>query len=217
MSTRTFRFDDWTLNLSSGELERGGARTRLQEHPLQVLVSLLDNAGQEVTRELLFVWLWSCSFVVFVLGLFSSVWLLWAALGDTAETPRYIETIPRRGYRFIGTVHGEERPATPVDQALAPVGASAGPGTPNQPAATRMPALAAVEATAGPVIAPAVIAPAEIAAAASEPGSSYRRLVGSSDDASPAAPARKLAPSHAAAGGGATTNRSRFVKVGISL
>lgn len=108
MSGRIFRFDDWTLNLLSGELERAGTRARLQEHPLQVLTSLLENAGQVVTREQLIARLWPNTVVDFDTGLNTAVRKLRAALGDTADTPRYIETIPRRGYRFIGTVHGVE-------------------------------------------------------------------------------------------------------------
>jgi TolB-like protein/DNA-binding winged helix-turn-helix (wHTH) protein len=107
LSARIFRFDDWTLNLLAGELERGGARARLQEHPLQVLALLLENAGQVVTREQLIAKLWPSTVVDFDTGLNTAVRKLRAALGDTADTPRYIETIPRRGYRFIGTVHSE--------------------------------------------------------------------------------------------------------------
>lgn len=108
MSRRIFRFDDWTLDLLSGELERGGTRARLQEHPLQVLASLLESAGEVVTREQLIARLWPNTVVDFDTGLNTAVRKLRAALGDTADTPRYIETIPRRGYRFIGAVHGEE-------------------------------------------------------------------------------------------------------------
>jgi len=111
LSARIFRFDDWTLDLLSGELERGGARARLQEHPLQVLASLLENAGQVVTREQLIAKLWPNTVVDFDTGLNTAVRKLRAALGDTADTPRYIETIPRRGYRFIGVVRPEEPPA----------------------------------------------------------------------------------------------------------
>jgi len=141
LSARIFRFDDWTLNLSSGELERGGVRARLQEHPLQVLASLLDNAGQVVTREQLIAKLWPTTIVDFDTGLNTAVRKLRAALGDTAETPRYIETIPRRGYRFIGTVRGEERPVpSAVGAPATPI--AAGPTAPD-------PATAASLADAG--------------------------------------------------------------------
>lgn len=110
MSARIFRFDDWTLDVQSGELQRGSARTRLQEHPLQVLASLLECPGEVVTREQLIARLWPSSVVDFDTGLNTAVRKLRVALGDTADTPRYIETLPRRGYRFIGAVEG---PATP--------------------------------------------------------------------------------------------------------
>ncbi len=109
MSARIFRFDGWTLNLQSGELERDGARTRLQEHPLNVLVTLLETPGEVVTREQLIARLWPGTVVDFDTGLNTAVRKLRAALGDTADTPRYIETIPRRGYRFIA----------PLEQAVA--------------------------------------------------------------------------------------------------
>jgi len=114
LTARLFRFDDWTLNLLSGELEREGTRTRLQEHPLQILASLLENAGQVVTREQLIAKLWPEAVVDFDTGLNTAVRKLRAALGDTADTPRYVETVPRRGYRFIGTVSESVAAATVV-------------------------------------------------------------------------------------------------------
>jgi len=104
VSARIFRFDEWTLNLQSGELHRGTVRSRLQEHPLQVLASLLENPGEVVTREQLIARLWPNTVVDFDTGLNTAVRKLRAALGDTADTPRYIETLPRRGYRFIAAV-----------------------------------------------------------------------------------------------------------------
>jgi TolB-like protein/DNA-binding winged helix-turn-helix (wHTH) protein len=104
VSARIYCFDGWTLDTQSGELERGGARSRLQEQPLQVLASLLEAPGQVVTREQLIARLWPNTVVDFDTGLNSAVRKLRAALGDTAETPRYIETLPRRGYRYIGPV-----------------------------------------------------------------------------------------------------------------
>jgi TolB-like protein/DNA-binding winged helix-turn-helix (wHTH) protein/Tfp pilus assembly protein PilF len=106
MAARIFHFDGWMLNLQSGELERGSTRTRLQEHPLQVLASLLENPGGVVTREELIAQLWPDRVVDFDAGLNSAVRKLRVALGDTADTPRYVETLPRRGYRFIGAVEG---------------------------------------------------------------------------------------------------------------
>ena len=97
-----FRFDGWTLLRPSGELLRDGTRTRLQTQPLLVLEALLARPGELVTREQLIARLWPKGVVDYDTALNSAVRRLRTALGDHAETPRYIETIPRRGYRFIG-------------------------------------------------------------------------------------------------------------------
>jgi TolB-like protein/DNA-binding winged helix-turn-helix (wHTH) protein/Tfp pilus assembly protein PilF len=125
VSARIFRFDDWTLNLQSGELGRGSARTRLQEHPFQVLALLLETPGQVVTREQLVARLWPDTVVDFDTGLNTAVRKLRTALGDTADTPRYIETLPRRGYRFIGTVQEGKPVADATDGVVAPAGVRA--------------------------------------------------------------------------------------------
>jgi len=96
------RFDGWTLLRRSGELLRDGTRIRLQSQPLLVLEELLERPGEIVTREQLIARLWPKGVVDFDTALNSAVRRLRTALGDHAETPRYIETIPRRGYRFIG-------------------------------------------------------------------------------------------------------------------
>jgi DNA-binding winged helix-turn-helix (wHTH) protein/tetratricopeptide (TPR) repeat protein len=106
------RFDGWTLNRQSGELARDGVRVRLQTHPQQVLEALLERPGELVTREQLIARLWPKGVVDFDTALNSTVRRLRTALGDYADTPRYIETLPRRGYRFIGVV---DPPAAPVD------------------------------------------------------------------------------------------------------
>ena len=97
-------FDGWTLHTATGELAKGASRIRLQVQPQQILEELLARPGQLVTREHLVAQLWPRGIVNFDLSLNNAVHRLRAALGDHAETPRYIETIPRRGYRFIGSV-----------------------------------------------------------------------------------------------------------------
>ncbi|MEJ1963604.1 MAG: winged helix-turn-helix domain-containing protein [Gammaproteobacteria bacterium] len=97
-------FDDWTFRPQAPELLRNGARVRLQEQPLQVLAELLARPGELVTREHLIARLWPKRIVEFDAALNAAVRRLRAALGDEAETPRYIETVPRKGYRFIGTL-----------------------------------------------------------------------------------------------------------------
>ncbi len=105
-STRNLHFDDWTLVRPAGELVRGSTRVRLQSQPLLVLEALLSNPGDMVTREELIARLWPNGVVVdFDTALNSAVRRLRTALEDHAEHPRYIETIPRRGYRFIGHLH----------------------------------------------------------------------------------------------------------------
>jgi len=95
-------FDDWTFRREPPELLRNGAGVRLQEQPLRVLEELLARPGETVTREHLILMLWPKRVVEFDAGLNAAVRRLRAALGDEAETPRYIETVPRKGYRFIG-------------------------------------------------------------------------------------------------------------------
>jgi DNA-binding winged helix-turn-helix (wHTH) protein len=97
-------FDGWVLDPDSGDLERAGARIRLQEQPLQVLMQLIDSRGGVVTREQLISKLWPKGIVDFDTGLNTAIRKLRVALGDTADTPRYIETLPRRGYRFIAAL-----------------------------------------------------------------------------------------------------------------
>jgi len=97
-------FDNWTFRRQPPELLRDGVRVRLQEQPLQVLDELLARPGELVTREHLIARLWPKRVVEFEAGLNAAVRRLRAALGDEAETPRYIETVPRKGYRFIGAV-----------------------------------------------------------------------------------------------------------------
>ena len=97
-------FDGWILHVDLGELERNGIRVRLQDQPLHVLHELLSHPGELVTREQLIARLWPKGVVDFDLGLNSAVRKLRLALQDEADTPRYIQTLPRKGYRFIGTL-----------------------------------------------------------------------------------------------------------------
>lgn len=102
---RLIRFGTFELDVPSGELRKGGTRLNLQEQPLQFLLALLDRPGEVVTREELVQRLWrSDTFVDFEHGLNAAVKRMRDTLGDSAETPRFIETVPRRGYRFIAPV-----------------------------------------------------------------------------------------------------------------
>jgi DNA-binding winged helix-turn-helix (wHTH) protein/TolB-like protein/Flp pilus assembly protein TadD len=119
------RFDDWVLRTDSGELIRAGQATRLQDQPLQVLQALLERPGELVAREQLIARLWPRGVVDYETGLNTVVRKLRLALGDDADQPRYIETIPRRGYRFIGAVEPAPQPVTPpAEPEVEPVPAS---------------------------------------------------------------------------------------------
>lgn len=99
------RFDTFEADLCSGELWKDGVRVKLTEQPFSVLAILLARPGDIVTREQLQKALWPAdTFVDFDRGLNKAINRLRAALGDSADAPRYIETLPRRGYRFIGTI-----------------------------------------------------------------------------------------------------------------
>jgi TolB-like protein/DNA-binding winged helix-turn-helix (wHTH) protein/Tfp pilus assembly protein PilF len=96
------RFGPFEADLRSGELRKHGVRLKLQDQPFQVLTLLLEHAGDIVTREELRQRLWPAdTFVDFDTGLNSAVKKLRDVLADSADQPRYIETIPRRGYRFV--------------------------------------------------------------------------------------------------------------------
>src|ERR1700746_574168 len=102
---RTWRFGVFELDASSGELRRNGTVVKLREQPARILVLLLEHAGQMVTREQLRQYLWpSDTFVDFDHSLNTAVMKLREALGDSADKPLYIETIPKRGYRFVAPV-----------------------------------------------------------------------------------------------------------------
>lgn len=108
---RRMRFGAFEVDLRSGELHKHGIRLKLQDQPFQVLALLLEHPGEVVTREELRQELWAAdTFVDFDTGLNSAIKKLRDVLGDSAERPRYIETLPRRGYRFIAGVENGPPP-----------------------------------------------------------------------------------------------------------
>src|SRR5277367_490497 len=108
------RFGPFEANLPTGELFSNGKRIRVPAQSFQVLQMLLDHPGDLVTREQLRSLLWpSDTFVDFEHGLNAAVNRLRDALHDSADRPRWIETLPRRGYRFIGTIEPSVEPAAP--------------------------------------------------------------------------------------------------------
>ena len=98
-----YKFDDFEADLRAAELRRGGARLKLQLQPFQVLLALLERPREVVTREELRQRLWpEDTFVDFDHGLNTAMVKLRDALGDSASNPKYVETIAKRGYRFLG-------------------------------------------------------------------------------------------------------------------
>src|ERR1700756_1926235 len=100
-----YRFGVFELEAQTGELRRNGIKLKLQEKPYQVLLRRLEHGGQTVTRDELRTILWPAdTFVDFETGLNTTIKRLRETLGDSAENPSFIETVPKRGYRFIAPV-----------------------------------------------------------------------------------------------------------------
>jgi len=115
---QTYRFGDFEFDPTSGELRKDGLKVRLQEQPFQILTLLLKRPGEVVTREEVRQALWpGDTFVDFDVGLNSAVKRLRDALSDSADSPRFVETLPRRGYRFIAPLETPPRspPVTPEE------------------------------------------------------------------------------------------------------
>src|SRR5438093_4153122 len=106
-SSAILRFGVFEVDVRSGELRKQGVRIKLQEQPFHVLAVLLQRPGEVVTREQLRSENWSAdTFVDFHNSLNTAINKLREALGDSADNPRFIETLPRRGYRLIAPVTG---------------------------------------------------------------------------------------------------------------
>ena len=119
-------FGVFELDLRAGELRKRGLRVRLQQQPFQVLAILIEHSGQVVSREELQKTVWPAdTFVDFDHGLNKAINKIREALGDSAESPRFVETVARRGYRFIADVKVAEAAPAPV---------SASPAVEPQPA-----------------------------------------------------------------------------------
>jgi TolB-like protein/DNA-binding winged helix-turn-helix (wHTH) protein/Tfp pilus assembly protein PilF len=117
------RFDGFELDVRAGELRRHGVRLRLRGQPLHVLEILLERAGDVVLREELQTRIWPAdTFVDFDHSLHNAIARIREVLGDSAEKPRYIETLPRRGYRYIGPLEDIEipEPASQPDEQASP-------------------------------------------------------------------------------------------------
>src|SRR5205807_9030498 len=111
--TEILRFGVFEVDVRAGEVRKQGARIKLQEQPFHVLTVLLRRPGEVVTREELPSQNWSAdTFVDFDNSLNTAIDKLREALGDSTDNPRFIETLPRRGYRIITPVTNEGREAS---------------------------------------------------------------------------------------------------------
>ena len=132
VSAKIFRFGLFEANVVSGTLNRSGVRVKLHDQPFRVLIVLLERAGEIVTREELRQKLWpDGTYVDFDGSLNAVLKKLRAAIDDDSDNPRFIETVPRRGYRFIAPVSFEPNPSSGIaavpEKALQGSQAAAGP------------------------------------------------------------------------------------------
>lgn len=131
-----YRFGTFELDRGTGELRKRGIRIKLQDQPYRILCLLLDSRGEVVTREILCATLWpEDTFVEFEHSLNAAIAKLRQTLGDSAENPRFIETVARRGYRFIAPIEGiDPVTSTRLDNLGAPsvAGGSIRPGDVNR-------------------------------------------------------------------------------------
>src|SRR2546426_6910868 len=114
--TSVLRFGTYEVDLHAGELRKAGVRIKVQQQPLKLLEILLRHPGEVVTREELRSLIWPDeSFGDFDQAVNVAIAKLRGALGDSADNPRFIETIPRRGYRFIAEVAVVNRPTNKLE------------------------------------------------------------------------------------------------------
>jgi DNA-binding winged helix-turn-helix (wHTH) protein len=150
-SSSRFHFGGVTFDVASGDLTRGGARTRLQPQVAALLLVLLENAGSVVTRSDLQARLWPDTTVEFDEGINFCVRQLRVALGDDSSAPRFIETLPKRGYRFLAPVTADT---------------AAGEASPREPAPPAPTAAAGETVTRSRAMAPILLSAAALALAA---------------------------------------------------
>lgn len=144
-SSGTLRFGVFEVDLRAGELRKHGLRIKLQEQPFKIFVLLLKRPGELVTREELRQELWPAdTFVDFDRGLNKAMTKLRNALGDSADSPRYIETLHRRGYRFLASVVEHHESDSGVHLALADPTPNGGHGS------EHLPPVAAISNLGGP-------------------------------------------------------------------
>src|SRR5262252_9654483 len=121
---RLLRFENFEVDLRSGELRKSGVKLRFGGQPFQVLTILLERPGDVVTREELQKRLWPDTFVDVDHNLNTAINKIREVLGDSSENPHFVETLPRRGYRFIGPVTANGMAAAQVETKAAVDGLS---------------------------------------------------------------------------------------------
>jgi Tol biopolymer transport system component/DNA-binding winged helix-turn-helix (wHTH) protein len=126
-SQRLVRFGSYEVDLPAGELKKCGVRLKLSGQPFQVLAILLEQPGEVVTREELQKRLWPDTFVDVDHNLNTAINKIREVLGDSADSPRFVETLPRRGYRFVAQVEGNGAAKTPDELLNSGVAKSAPP------------------------------------------------------------------------------------------
>jgi DNA-binding winged helix-turn-helix (wHTH) protein len=125
-STNVVRFEGFEVDLRAQELYKGGRKVKLQVQPFQVLAMLLEQPGEVVTREEMQKRLWPAdTFVDFDHSLNTAIKKLRQALGDDNKKPRFVETLPKRGYRFLATVKGPAAPSAPAGTSAPTLAATA--------------------------------------------------------------------------------------------
>src|SRR5215467_12964382 len=120
-TARFVRFGSFEVDLRERSLTKAGSRIRLQEQPLRILTLLLERPAELVTREEIREQVWPNEFVDFDAALNTAMRKLREALNDSADNPRFVETVPRHGYRFVAPVAWEPEvhaPATPVESRI---------------------------------------------------------------------------------------------------
>jgi TolB-like protein/DNA-binding winged helix-turn-helix (wHTH) protein/tetratricopeptide (TPR) repeat protein len=140
-----YRFGQFEVDSRTGELRKHGVRLRLRGRPVDILLTLLERPGELITRDELRARLWPAdTFVDFDHGLHSAVNRLRESLGDAADNPRFIETLPRKGYRFIAPVTPMKPPAAPaaIEPAPAPLAPALAPIAPLDQPSAAMPTVA---------------------------------------------------------------------------
>src|SRR4030095_15349978 len=114
--THMIRFATFEVDLQTGERRKGVQKLKFSGQPFQVLAILLERPGEVVTREELQKRLWPDTFVDVDHNLHTAIKKIREVLGGSAESPRFVETLPRRGYRFIAQLEGTKTPVVPAEE-----------------------------------------------------------------------------------------------------